>query len=435
MQHQDSTSLAARSPAAAKKTALAAFDAALINPHATDWQALSFMLHGALTAKRAAKADDAAEAPGFLPWYAPDRETYKAASTTRPLIDFVFSDGVTVAATAYQKDGKPINIAKACRIAFDLHRAKVRNRLHVAFPEAGIARLHSADSMGCNSPLTVPAIVSATYRETGETWNPDTLNRETEGDRVRILDGVAMLEAEDMEAAAVTVRMAFQPARDRSLTTAPNEMRRHASEAANRVARVLDAPFVYRSFTDVDSLREIVAADLEAYPWDAAHAADAGYRASVEADWLDLAAKVSDDEAKQAEIAAARRALADAVFGREPIEAIEPAAADAPQSPTDAPSASSDAPACDNDAPETDDETCPVIRLATGRCDAATRSAMADDANRAFRDADHLDAPSAQPSGSVVRLMALASTAGVPIARDPLAYLMKRPAVAICLAA
>jgi hypothetical protein len=208
MQNLDSKDFTALPPAAAKKAALAAFDAALVDPHGTDWQSLAHMLHAALTAKRAAKAEAPAD-DGSLPWYAPERESYPKINGTRPRIDFTFADGITVSASAYQRAGKPINIGIACRIAFDMHRAKVRNRLERAFPEARLGSMPSRMTMGELSPLTVPAIVSAVYRDTGECWNVEILNRETAGQRVRRFDGLAALEGDDMEAAAIAVCHAF----------------------------------------------------------------------------------------------------------------------------------------------------------------------------------------------------------------------------------
>ena len=208
--HHDISGISALSPAAAKKAALAAFNAAILDPHGADWQAVAYGLHAAMTAKRAAKAEEPAP-DGFLPWYDPERETYRAATTTRPLIDFAFSDGVTVSVPAYQKDGKPINIGRACRVAFDLYRAKIRNKLVRAFPEMRLHTRHSAETIGINSPLSVPAIVSAVYRETGQTWNVETLNRETVAGRARHIDGMPLIEADDLEEAANVLRLAFSP--------------------------------------------------------------------------------------------------------------------------------------------------------------------------------------------------------------------------------
>lgn len=289
MQHVSAVDFASLSPAAAKKAALAAFASAVLDPHGADWQAVAYGLNAALTAKRATKAEEPA-ADGFLPWYAPDRENYPKSGAPQPRIDFVFADGVTVSAAAWQKPGKPINIGLACRVALDMYRATVRNRLMRAFPWIGLAGMPSAFTMGQSSPLTVPAIVSATYRDTGEAWNPDTLNRETEAARVRQVDGLAMLECEDKNEGAAKVRQVFEAA-TRAGDVTRHKMRLRAMDARDRVSALL-YPEHFANFGryDIeDVFLPIVKADPAGYPFDECNRLDLerspGMRPAMEAKW------------------------------------------------------------------------------------------------------------------------------------------------------
>ena len=222
MQHVSAVDFASLSPAAAKKAALAAFSAAVLDPHRADWQAVAYGLNAALTAKRAAKAEEPA-ADGFLPWYAPDSETYAKRATASPRIDFAFSDGVTVSAAAWQKGKNPVNIGMACRVAISLYRAKT-------------------------GAVAVPAVASVTYRETGEAWNPETINAATEAAR-----------------ATVNLVPVFAP-----IDKTEAMMRRHAVAARNRALSVIGDPWAEVSCREsmAETLKPIMMREPLAYPCD-----------------------------------------------------------------------------------------------------------------------------------------------------------------------
>lgn len=373
MQHV--SSLASLSPAAAKKAALAAFDAAVINPHGADWQAVAYGLHAAMTAKRAAKAEAPAD-DGFLPWYDPEREAYKALTTTRPLIDFAFSDGITVSAPAYQRDGKPINIGKACRVAFAYYRAKTR-----------------ADA--------VPLVAAVTYRATGETWNPETINAATEAAR-----------------ATVNLVPVF-PVIDKTEAM----MRRHAVAARNRVLSVIGDPVAdVSSRRDMaETLRGIMKREPLAYPCDAdceAALADPAALLRHEAEWR-LVPLIASEVTHPSQSEVARPSDAPPA----PVEVVKATPCDAPspapvQPIEDKPARHMEAVALIGE--DIAAETCPVILGITGRHALpfrVHRTGQAGDAFSAMPEPAAIHAPSDAPSRvSRLRLGALNSTAGVPLA-------------------
>lgn len=365
MQHVPAVDFASLSPAAAKKAALAAFSAAVLDQHGADWQAVAYGLHAALTAKRAAKADEPAP-DGFLPWYAPESETYGKRATASPRIDFLFCDGVTVSAAAWQKGKNPINIGLACRVAFSLYRAKTL-----------------AES--------VPAVASVTYRETGEAWNPETINAATEAAR-----------------ATVNLVPAF-PTIDKTEAM----MRRHVVAARNRVLSVIGDPVAEVSCQGsmAETFKPVMMREPLAYPCDAdceAAIADPAALAAHETQWR-IVPLIASEVTHPSQFELERPSDA-------PPASVDPVEA----TPSDAPLVSVTVEVADA-CPMDDAEYCPLVSLVTGqRSTIWARQCRLYDATSTFAampEAAAIPSPSVAPSRvHRTRLVALNSTAGVPLA-------------------
>jgi hypothetical protein len=165
-------------PAAAKAKAMAFFkrEAESDSP---DWYAAALALRGALLrapaepeAKPRAIGKRAPRALPALKLADYDVDAVKLR-TRSPVLIVAYIDGKVVRVHCPSKEGKPLNVGRALRVASAFYRANldVQKRYRVK-------RYTRA--------LRVPEIVSVVCEETGETWSPDLCNAHTAADRAAI---------------------------------------------------------------------------------------------------------------------------------------------------------------------------------------------------------------------------------------------------------
>lgn len=117
MIHIDPASLAALTPAKAKAAALEAFTSAAADPAFSDWRALSELLAASLQAKpRRKDSDDATPV-----WWA-DYELPRRGPYLRHVLAVTFACGRVVRCNVHEVPGKPMRVAKACRVAVSFYR-------------------------------------------------------------------------------------------------------------------------------------------------------------------------------------------------------------------------------------------------------------------------------------------------------------------------
>ncbi len=285
-------SFAILSPAKAKVAALALFDSAMIEP-AADWRGVAFALHAVVSRKRGASVSmaldeiamgDAADASEYVAW-ADYPATGKAANIARGRVTVTFADGWTktvgMLAGKTAKGRKPWSIAAAVRFAVVCYKiAAVRRAtgsdsalyFHKGGDESGI-------TVTLNGLVAAPEIVSVISADSAETvegdliWNPDDANAFTLDQRAGLVH-IPLALAPMPAGIAVALREARQGmiARMGLVYVASYAL---AREAAERVTGLLWPSYATsRSSWEFHCFDDLIEAEPDAYPWDAAHMAD-----------------------------------------------------------------------------------------------------------------------------------------------------------------
>ncbi len=140
----------ARTAVERRTVALAAYDAAKLDPVA-DWRAIADMLAAAFPAPRAkGAAQEANAASEFTAWEDHAISQAYRSDLPSPVVVFTFADGTVVRAPAVTAKRKPLNIGRATRVACEFYRGRVlcRAGLMKAYPD------------GLRAVVVVPAITS-----------------------------------------------------------------------------------------------------------------------------------------------------------------------------------------------------------------------------------------------------------------------------------
>lgn len=166
-------------PAEARARAIALFERQL-DANNPDWHAAALALKGALLRSPAEPEPQpraiGKRAPKALP--APKLADYDIDAvklrTRSPILIVRFLDGHVARVHCPSKEGKPLNVGRALRVANAFYRAnlKVQKRYRI--------RRYSRS-------LAVPPYVSVTCEETGETWDAFLCNVHTTADRAPLL--------------------------------------------------------------------------------------------------------------------------------------------------------------------------------------------------------------------------------------------------------
>jgi hypothetical protein len=162
-------------PRDARAKAIALFERQL-DANNPDWHAAALALKGALLrspAEPEAKPRAIGKrAPRALP--APALADYDVDAvklrTASPILIVAYQDGKVVRVHCPSKEGKPLNVGRALRVANAFYRANLDVQKRY-----GVRRYTRA--------LPVPAIVSVQCEDTGETWDADLCSRHTAADR------------------------------------------------------------------------------------------------------------------------------------------------------------------------------------------------------------------------------------------------------------
>lgn len=317
MQNFDATAFTALAPAKAKVAALALFDAAMIEP-AADWRGVAFALHSVVSRKRGPGAalaldeiamGDAADASEFIAW-ADYPATGKAANIARGRVTVTFADGWTktvgMLAGKTAKGRKPWSIAAAARFAVVCYKiAAVRRAtgsdaalyFHKGGDESGI-------TVTLDALVAAPEIVYVISADSAETvegdliWNPDDANAFTLDQRAGLVHiPLALAPMPAGIAADLIAARQGTIARMGLIYVASYAL---AREAAERVTGLLwPSEGASRSAWEFHCFDDLIEAEPDAYPWDAARmsdfAASPGW-AALHGVTLDAADAPADDE-------------------------------------------------------------------------------------------------------------------------------------------
>lgn len=160
--------------------AILAYDNATAAPDGANWRAVADLLRLALPATKAKGAT--VEASRFAPWADYDVSTASAKRCGKsPVVTVTFACGEIVRAPAVSLPGKPINIARALRVALAFYRARIARN---------VAGMHS-DGSDC---IAVPEIVAAVC-DNGAEFDPADCNAKTAERRGGMFDRLAVAAA------------------------------------------------------------------------------------------------------------------------------------------------------------------------------------------------------------------------------------------------
>lgn len=288
MQNFDVSAFTALPAARAKTAALALFDAALIDPGA-DWRGVAFALHAVINRKRGkadAPAPDTSDAGEFAEWadYAP---TGKGTAIARGRVTVTFADGwsttVGMLAGRTAKGRKPWSIGHAVRFAVICYKLAAARRVTgsdavMYFHRDGNA---AGETVALDKLIAAPEILSVISAESAETvdgdlaWNPCEANAFTLDQRAGDVELPELVGPYSRDIVA-TLRAARRDLLGRlGLIYLPSYALARA--AAGRVAALLACPDDFGTFSDRERMRAVfepaIAADPDAYPYDADHVA------------------------------------------------------------------------------------------------------------------------------------------------------------------